>query len=42
MVNALLEATDSWAFDFDRGNVNAVVILDLKKALDTVDHTILV
>ena len=40
-VNALLEATDSWAFDIDRGNVNAVVFLDLKKAFDTVDHTIL-
>ena len=40
-VTALLEATDSWAFDLDRGNVNAVVFLDLKKAFDTVDHTIL-
>lgn len=40
-VSALLEATDSWAFDIDRGNVNAVVFLDLKKAFDTVDHTIL-
>ena len=40
-VNALLEVTDSWAFDIDRGNVNAVVFLDLKKAFDTVDHTIL-
>ena len=40
-VTALLEATDSWAFDIDRGNVNAVVFLDLKKAFDTVDHTIL-
>lgn len=40
-VTALLEATDSWAFDIDRGNVNAVVLLDLKKAFDTVDHTIL-
>ena len=30
-VTALLEATDSWAFDIDRGNVNAVVFLDLKK-----------
>ena len=29
-VTALLEATDSWAFDTDRGNVNAVVFLDLK------------
>ena len=33
---ALLEATDSWAFDIDRGNVNAIVLLDLKKAFDTV------
>ena len=40
-VIALLEATDSWAFDIDRGNINAVVFLDLKKAFDTVDHTIL-
>ena len=38
---ALLEATDSWAFNIDKGNVNAVVFLDLKKAFDTVDHTIL-
>ena len=30
-VTALLEATDSWAFNIDRGNVNAVVFLDLKK-----------
>ena len=27
--------------DIDRGLVNAVVFLDLKKALDTVDHDIL-
>ena len=40
-VTALLEATDSWAFDIDHGNVNAVVFLDLKKAFDTVGHTIL-
>ena len=38
---ALLEATDNWAFNIDRGNVNAVVFLDLKKAFDTVDHDIL-
>ena len=30
-VTALLEATDNWAFIIDRGNVNAVVFLDLKK-----------
>ena len=35
-VTALLEATDSWAFNIDSGNVNAVVFLDLKKAFDTV------
>ena len=40
-VTAVLEATDSWAYDIDRGNINAVVFLDLKKAFDTVDHEIL-
>ena len=40
-VTALLEATDSWALNIDRGFVNAVVFLDLKKAFDTVDHDIL-
>ena len=38
---ALLEATDSCALNIDRGNVNAVVFLDLKKAFDTVDHDVL-
>ena len=40
-VTAPLEATDNWAFNIDRGDVNAVVFLDLKKAFDTVDHDIL-
>ena len=40
-VTALLETTNNWAFNIDRGNVNAVVFLDLKKAFDTVDHDIL-
>ena len=40
-VTVLLEATDSWAMNIDRGLVNAVVFLDLKKAFDTVDHDIL-
>ena len=40
-VTALLEATDSWAFNIDCGNVNAVVFLDLKKAFDAVDHKVL-
>ena len=40
-VTALLEDTDNWAFNIDRGNVNAVVFLDLKEAFDTIDHEIL-
>ena len=35
-VTALIEATDSWSLNVDRGFVNAVVFLDLKKAFDTV------
>ena len=40
-VTALLEATDTWAYDIDRGKINAVVFLNLKKAFGTVDHEIL-
>ena len=40
-VTALLEAMDSWAMNIDRGFVNTVVFLGLKKALGTVDHNIL-
>ena len=40
-VTALLEATDSWAFNIDRGNITSVVFLDSTKAFDAVDHTVL-
>ena len=38
---ALIESTDSWAMNNDRGFVNTVVFLHLKKAFDTVDHDVL-
>ena len=40
MVTALIEATDSWSLNVDRGFVNAVVFLDVEKAFDTVNHAI--
>ena len=40
-VTTLLTTTDNWAFNKDHGYVNAVVSLDLKKAFDTVNHSIL-
>jgi len=30
---ALHEATDNWAFNIDRGYINAAVFLDLKKSI---------
>ena len=40
-MTALLEAKDTWAYNIDRGKINAVVFLNLKKAFETVDHEIL-
>ena len=39
-VTALLDATDTWAYNIDRGKINVIVFLDLKKAFETVDHEI--
>ena len=40
-VIALLYMTNQWCLNIDRGMVNGVIFLDLKKAFDTVDHAIL-
>lgn len=38
---ALLDMTKDWCFNIDRGMINGVLFLDLKKTFDTVDHKIL-
>jgi hypothetical protein len=40
-LTALIEATDNWSINIDKGLLNAVIFIDLKKAFDTIDHTIL-
>jgi hypothetical protein len=39
---ALLHITDQYLLNMDKGILNGVLILDLKKAFDTVDHQILI
>ena len=39
-VTALLEATNSWSMNIDKGLINGVIFIDLKKAFDTIDHNI--
>ena len=38
---ALLEATNEWLWNIDNSLLNGVILLDLKKAFDTMDHAIL-
>ena len=39
-LTALLGTNDSWCVNIDRGLLNGVIFLDLKKAFDTIDHGI--
>ena len=40
-VTSLICGTDSWYENIDHKNLNLTIFLDLKKALDTVDHRIM-
>ena len=40
-LSALFDSTNSWYVNMDRKMFNLVVLLDLKKAFDTIDHSIL-
>ena len=40
-LTALMETTDKWSINIDNGFLNGVIFIDLKKAFDTIDHTIL-
>ena len=40
-LTCLLKSTDDWYSSLDKGQLVGLVLIDLKKALDTVDHNIL-
>ena len=36
-----METNDSWCVNIDRGLLNGVIFVDLKKAFDAIDHKII-
>ena len=40
-LTSMLNATNNWLLNIDKGLINGVLFLDLRKAFDTVDHEIL-
>ena len=40
-LTALLEASNNWCVNVDKGLLNGVIFIDLKKAFDTIDHEII-
>ena len=41
-LTALIEATGKWSINIDNKLLNGVIFIDLKRAFDTIDHTILI
>ena len=42
VLTCLLKCTNDWYMNFDKGLFTGVILIDLKKAFDTVDHNILI
>ena len=40
-VTALLDLHNEWCFNIDRGMINGVILIDLKKAFDTVENELI-
>ena len=40
-LTALLETSNNWCVNVDKGLLNGVIFIDLKKAFDTIDHEII-